>query len=88
MRGCMQSIEEIDLAALARFVRERVPTALRSGAIMGRTAIRDAIAAHLGSSELVAENLVDTMIARGFFTLIGSERDSDPETWLVRSSIA
>lgn len=84
----MDSIEDVDLAELARFVREHVPTTLRSDALAGRTAIRDAVASHLGCSDLVAEEIVDTMIARGFLALLGSERESDPQTWIVRESLA
>lgn len=36
------------------------------GAALGRTRMRDQLATHLNCSELEAEILVDTMIARGF----------------------
>lgn len=83
----MQSIEDIDLAELARFLRENVPATWRRGTLDGRTAIRDAVASHLGCSALIAENVVDTMVARGFLGLEGAVGDSEGPTWNVRPSL-
>lgn len=58
--------ETVDLAALARALEQRVPAAQREGAVVGRTALRDAVTVHLACSEAMAENIVDTMVARGF----------------------
>ena len=44
------------------------------GEIAGRSKMRDLVAAHLGCSLLEAEELVDTLIARGFARL-----ERDPE---------
>jgi hypothetical protein len=62
----MISVEEIDLFALARLLRERFGDTLDEGYLDGRTVLRDAIAAHLRCSDLEAEELVDTMEANGY----------------------
>ena len=55
----------IDLAALANVARERCGHTV-PGEVVGKTRVRDQLVAHLTCSELEAEQLVDTMIARGF----------------------
>lgn len=73
-------VEAIDLEQLARVVRRKCEGPL-IGPITGRTNVRDIIAAHLGCSMLEAEELVDTMVARGFARL---ERDSEGrDVWRV-----
>jgi hypothetical protein len=57
--------ESVDLAELTRVVRTRCGSEL-PGEIVGKTRIRDEVAAHLACSELEAELLVDTMVGRGF----------------------
>lgn len=61
--------ETVDLAALAQALERRVPAAQRDGAVVGRTALRDAVADQLACSEAMAERIVDTMVARGFLWL-------------------
>lgn len=58
--------ETVDLAAVARALDAAVPAPRREGAVVGRTALRDATARHLGCSDALAERIVDTMVARGF----------------------
>lgn len=60
--------ETVDLAAVARALDAAVPAPQREGVVVGRTALRDATARHLGCSDAMAERLVDTMVARGFLT--------------------
>jgi len=73
-------VEEIDLARLAEAVGRCAEGPLE-GAIVGRSIVRDIVANHLGCSMLEAEQLVDTLIARGFARL---ERDSEGrELWRV-----
>lgn len=60
------SIEEIDLAELTRSLRMRLSGAAPAGYLDGRTALRDAVADELECSELEAEEIVDTLVARGF----------------------
>lgn len=71
--GMQLDLEEIDLEKLAEVVKRRAEGPL-VGAITGRSIVRDIVAAHLGCSLLQAEQLVDTMIARGFARL---ERDDE-----------
>lgn len=58
--------ETVDLAALAQALDRLVPAPQREGDVVGRTALRDAVAAHLACSDALAERIVDTMVARGF----------------------
>jgi len=57
--------ESIDLADLAKVLRASCGPVLPGDAV-GKTRIRDQLVIHLNCSELEAELLVDTMIARGF----------------------
>jgi len=65
-------IEHVDLADLLEVLRTRA-TELE-GEVTGRSQMRDVVAAHLGCSMLEAEELVDTLIARGFARVV-----RDPE---------
>jgi hypothetical protein len=70
-------VEQVDLAELLAILRHRENDLEES--LAGRSLMRDIVAAHLGCSMLEAENLVDTLIARGFAHL---ERDSEGrERW-------
>jgi hypothetical protein len=60
------SIEEIDLAELTASLRARFAGAAPVGYLDGRTALRDAVGDALGCSALEAEEIVDTLVARGF----------------------
>lgn len=73
LAGMHLDVEEIDLEKLAEVVKRRCEGPLFD-TIMGRSIVRDIVAAHLGCSLLVAEQLVDTMISRGFARL---EHDSE-----------
>lgn len=64
-------VEEIDLAALAAALEVVFSAGIVIGYVQGRTAIRDAVVAHLSCSELEAEMLVDTMVSRGFLRFQG-----------------
>ncbi len=59
-------IEEIDLADLSRLIVNNLGGSSTEGFIVGRTLIRDAVFSVLECSELEAEQLVDTLISRGF----------------------
>lgn len=75
-------VEEIDLASLTR----RLLTAVGSpveGYVVGRTVLRDAVAELLGCSLLEAENLVETLISRGWVVPRGGEHGSDPVEWVI-----
>lgn len=63
------NVEDVDLAELTRALRAAVGTHSLEGAVVGRTALRDATASHLGCSDLEAERLVDTLVGRGFLRL-------------------
>ena len=80
MRLC---VENVDLAELVEALRARFVSAPPSGYLGGRTALRDAVADELGCSDLEAEELVDTLVARGFVRYQGDPRvpDEDGRAW-------
>ena len=66
--------ESVDLANLTDALRARFAGAAPVGYLDGRTQIRDATVAELACSDLEAEEIVDTLIARGF-----TRYEGDPE---------
>jgi hypothetical protein len=60
------ALEDVDLAELTASLRNRFAGAAPLGYHDGRTALRDAVAEGLECSELEAEEIVDTLVARGF----------------------
>ena len=60
------SLEDLDLAELTCSLRERLAGSPPAGYLVGRTALRDAVTDELQCSELLAEEIVDTLVARGF----------------------
>lgn len=77
-------ISDVDLRALARTLGAVVHPAHRVGRVVGKTALRDAAAAHLGCSLLEAEQLVDTLIANGLLRLVREGEAPDArEVWTV-----
>ena len=79
MSGALD-LEQIDLAELAKQLAERVPSGARRGALVGRTAFRDATVDALQCSELEAERLVDTLVAQHFLVF----EAGSPGAWRVR----
>jgi hypothetical protein len=72
-------VEAVDLGKLVDVVRGTTEEAPLVGAIVGRSLLRDIVAEYLECSMLEAEELVDTMVARGFARL---ERDDEGrEVW-------
>ena len=63
---------------------ERLDGAAPEGFVRGRTVLRDTVVASLGCSELEAEEVVDTMIGRGFLRFSGdSTKAADAGVWRV-----
>jgi len=71
--------EAVDLAALTADLDRRVAAWRRVGLVLGRTAFRDAVLDALACSAVEAEQIVETLIARGFLR-IGAD-----EVWTVQS---
>jgi hypothetical protein len=69
--GVRLSIEDVDLAELTALIRARFAGAAPVGYLVGRTALRDAVAEQLECSTLEAEEIVDTLVARGFLRYEG-----------------
>lgn len=77
--------EEVDLAQLCDVIATEVPLEARSGFELGKTAIRDTIAEHLGCSALMAEQLVDTLVMHGMLRYAGDPGEGVSEApWLVQ----
>ena len=63
--------DDVDLEDLAERLEQLFGEAPPLGYLLGRTAIRDAVSAYLGCSDLQAEEIVDTMVGRGFLKYEG-----------------
>jgi hypothetical protein len=76
----MQKIhpEEVDLAELAQALQSELVGESVAGYLEGRTALRDQVVTVLHSSELEAEELIDTMVSRGFLRFSGDPSGSSP----------
>jgi hypothetical protein len=64
--------EPLDLARVAVELAQTFAGSPPLGYLPGRTQMRDAVVRMLGCSQLRAEEIVDTMIARGMLTYEGS----------------
>ncbi|MBE2249557.1 MAG: hypothetical protein IAE78_08400 [Myxococcus sp.] len=58
--------EQVDLGQLKATLGRLVPATAREGFVVGRTNLRDCAARELKCSLAMAEQLIDTMVARGF----------------------
>ena len=80
------ALEDLDLAQLSACLRERLAGASPAGYLDGRTALRDAVADELQCSQLEAEEIVDTLVARGFARYEGDPAaavDDERGWWLA-----
>ena len=77
-------VESIDLANVSRRLLDAVGSPVL-GYVVGRTVMRDAVAELLTCSLLEAENLVETMISRGWIVREDDgESDNDPVEWHIK----
>ena len=81
--------EEIDLAELASTIRrELVGFSPIVGYAEGKTVLRDRVVTLLDCSELEAEELVDTLVARGFLRFSGDPSlPIDDGTWQIEVDV-
>jgi hypothetical protein len=81
------AVEEVDLAVLVEALSSRFGRTPPSGYLGGRTALRDAVADELGCSDLEAEELVDTLVARGFVRYEGDPHvpEDDNRAWVLNA---
>jgi len=76
--------EDVDLAELAQALQAELAGAPVAGYLEGRTALRNFVMNALSSSELEAEELIDTMVSRGFLRFSGDPHGSSPAgVWRV-----
>jgi hypothetical protein len=73
--------EAVDLASTANALKETLGPSV-AGSVVGRTRVRDEVVRRLGCSELEAEQVVDTMVARGF--LIQSRTPDGQAYWTFK----
>jgi len=79
--------EEVDLADLAESLERELAGNTPVGYSEGKTALRDMVVSLLESSELEAEQVVDTMVARGFLRFTGDPTAPvDDGVWQVDTS--
>lgn len=80
-------VENVDLAELTESLRNRFSGAPPVGYLSGRTVLRDAVASQLECSELEAEDIVDTLVARGFIRYGGDPQADvdDDRGWSLGS---
>ncbi len=70
--------ESIDLEDIVQALRQAFGARIE-GEVVGRTRLRDAVVDKLHCSELEAEQIVDTLIARGF--VVRREAPDQPVLW-------
>jgi hypothetical protein len=79
--------EEVDLAELALAIEVELRDVDLAGYVRGQTAIRELVARHLHASDVLAENVVETMIGQGFLSYLGDpSRTGDEGRWRARRS--
>jgi hypothetical protein len=70
-------VEQVDLARLTELLRRRFTRQAPEGFVRGRTALRDVVLEELPCSALEAEELVDTMVSRGFLRFVSDPGGAD-----------
>jgi hypothetical protein len=76
--------EDVDLADLADALDRELEGSTPAGYVEGKTALRDLVVGLLECSELEAEQVVDTMVARGFLRFSGDpSAPIDDGVWRV-----
>jgi hypothetical protein len=73
------SVDDIDLSALCDALRARLGTSIEASYLRGKTVMRDAITLHLGCSEEIAEQLVETLELQGFVRFPHFADDTHPQ---------
>lgn len=78
---------DLDLAELTRALAVTFAGAAPIGFVRGRTALRDAVKSKLACSDLEAEQIVDTLVARGFLRFTGDPKTTDDPgaTWTLQA---
>ncbi len=79
------NLEDVDLRLLATRLRERANREEPEGYLQGKSTMRDLVESLLGCSALEAEDLVDTLEARGYLRFEGNpaERAEAAAYWQI-----
>jgi hypothetical protein len=75
--------ESVDLARLTAAFARRVPEPAREGFVVGRTNLRDCVISETSCSEVMAEQLVETMVTRGFIRYLEPQPGEVTGRWVV-----
>lgn len=76
--------EDVNLADVALALRREFQADAPGGYLEGRTVLRDMVAGELDCSVLEAEQIVDTMVSRGFLRFVGDPIAApEPGIWLI-----
>lgn len=79
--------EDVDLADVTESLERELSGSSPVGYAEGKTTLRDLVVALLQCSELEAEQVVDTMVARGFLRFSGDpSAPVDDGVWSVDTS--
>jgi hypothetical protein len=85
--GSMElAIDDIDLEALARALRQRYGGSLYASYLRGKTVMRDAVVEQLGCSSYEAEELVETLEMMGYLRFPNLDDATHPLTrqvWVI-----
>lgn len=78
--------EDLDLAEVTAFLREKLFPGGPLGYLRGKATMRDLLVRDRGFSELQAEELIDTLETRGFLHFLGNtqERSEVDASWEIR----
>lgn len=81
----MMISEDLDLQRLTEELREKLAPGEPVGYLRGKSLMRDLLVQERGCSELEAEELVDTLEARGFLHFLGdpTERSVADSHWEI-----
>ena len=74
-------IASLDIPKLIDYLAQQFRAAPPEGTVVGRTALRDAVAADRGCSQLEAEEIVDSLELLGWLRLV--RIPDGPEVWRI-----
>ncbi|HEY5958415.1 MAG TPA: hypothetical protein VIV60_17750 [Polyangiaceae bacterium] len=76
-------LDNLDLLTVTDTLREQFANSVPGDMLEGKTAFRDLLVTSLNCSELEAEELVDTLITRGYLKFEVTELDSSFGLWTI-----
>jgi hypothetical protein len=80
--------DQLDLPTLVRDLVSDLDMRTTEGYVVGRTKIRDAVARRLRCSQLMSEQLVDTLVAQGHAYFVRDPEATTPGYWVLEPKAA